>query len=166
MADNQQFTISRVVNAPLSLVWKMYSEAEHLAKWWGPKGSNIEIAAFDFRPGGIFHYSMGMPNGQRLWGKFMYREIEPQTKIVFVNAFSDEKGNVTRNPWAPTWPLEVFNTMTLAAKGNQTEIYLAGGPFNATEEERNTFLSAFDSMNAGFKGTFEQLDEYLASLQQ
>ncbi len=85
--QQEKFTLSRTFKAPRALVWKAFTEAEHLGKWWGPKGMAIHVATFDFRPGGQFHYSMTAPDGASMWGKFLYREIVPQERVVFVNCF-------------------------------------------------------------------------------
>jgi len=61
------------------------------------------VRGLDLRPGGLFHYSIQATNGPLMWGKFVYREVVPQERIVFVNSFSDENGGVTRNPWIAGW---------------------------------------------------------------
>ena len=58
----------------------------------------------DLRPGGTYHYGMRTPDGKEMWGRFVYREIIPPERIVFVNSFSDPEGGITRHPMAPTWP--------------------------------------------------------------
>lgn len=158
----QAFVITRVFDAPRALVWKAWSEAERLAQWWGPKGCAIGVSKLDFRPGGIFHYSMKMPSGQMMWGRFIYREIAAPEKIVFINSFSDEKGGLARAPFNPVWPLEVMNTLTFTEQGGKTVIALGGVPINATEDERNLFVAWRPSMQQGFGGTFDQLADYLA----
>ncbi len=55
------FKLSRTFDAPLSLVWEVYSRKEHLTKWWGPKGFEWVSGGLDFRPGGTFHYCMRSP---------------------------------------------------------------------------------------------------------
>ena len=155
------FKISRSFDAPLSLVWKAYSEREHLARWWGPTGFALEIARLDFRPGGVFHYAMRGAAGQLMWGKFHYREIVPMKKIVYTSSFADESGLTARAPFAGNFPLEVLNTVEFAEAAGRTTINLSGTPYNATEEERAFFLSMFPSMNQGFTGTLNQLEAYL-----
>ena len=157
-----EFVISREFDAPRDLVWEAFTEGERLAQWWGPKGFKIMVSKLDLRPGGIFHYCMQSPDGQEMWGKFVYREIVAPERIVFILSFSDDKGNTTRAPFSPTWPLEVLNTLTLSEHEDKTTLTLRGGPINATEEERKTFEAEFDSMRQGFTGTFDQLAEYLA----
>ena len=164
MANEKEFEIIRTFNAPLDLVWKVHTEEKHLAKWWGPKGLEMLSCKIDLRPGGLFHYGMKSPDGQTMWGKFVYREVVPKTKLVFVVSFSDEQAGFSRHPMAPNWPVEVLNTMTLSESNGKTTLTLTGHPINASEEENKMFYSAFDGMNQGFKGTFDQLEEYLSTL--
>jgi uncharacterized protein YndB with AHSA1/START domain len=156
------FVITRVFDAPRDLVWKAFTERERLIRWWGPKGFTMQAAKLDLRPGGVFHYSMRSPDGRDMWGKFVYREIVAPERLVFINSFSDAEGNLTRHPMSPTWPLEVLNTVTLSEHDRKTTLSLRGIPINATEEERKTFEAGHQSMQQGFKGTLDQLAEYLA----
>jgi uncharacterized protein YndB with AHSA1/START domain len=158
----REFSISRTFDAPRELVFKALTESERLVHWWGPKGFTMEISRLDLRPGGIWHYSMKSPDGFVMWGKFVYREIVAPEKLVFVNSFSDEEGNLTRHPLSPTWPIEVLNTLTLTEQDGKTTMTIRGGPINASAEEVRTFEGGFESMQKGFSGTFDQLDEYLA----
>jgi uncharacterized protein YndB with AHSA1/START domain len=164
MAKKNELVIIRVFEAPRELVFKAWTEAERLAQWWGPKGCKITVNKFDLRPGGIFHYSMNMPNGKEMWGIFNYREIVAPERIVFVNSFSDKDGNITRSPFTHInpWPLEILNVMTLTESDGKTTLTLKGSPINATDEEIQKFEATKKSMQQGFGGTFDQLDEYLA----
>lgn len=155
--------ITRIFNAPRELVFKMWTEAAHLVKWWGPKGFNIEVSKLNVEPGGEFLYCM-KGEGFEMWGKFAYIAVEPPKKMVFINSFSDKDGNITRAPFSATWPLEVMNTLTLTEENGKTTLVLKGGPHNATDEERKTFEEGIGSMNQGFGGTFDQLDEYLTTV--
>jgi uncharacterized protein YndB with AHSA1/START domain len=157
----EDFVITRTFDAPRDLVYKMYSDAEHLKKWWGPKGFGMKVAKLDFRPGGTFLYAMVTPDGQEVWGKFYYRFMMAPMMIQFIVSFSDEHGNPQRHFMNPKWPLEVLNTLTLEEKGRKTLLTLRGGPINATEEEHKIFAENFKGMQQGFKGTLDQLEEYL-----
>jgi uncharacterized protein YndB with AHSA1/START domain len=157
-----ELVIERTFDAPRELVFKAWTEPERLMYWWGPKGLTMRAATLDLRPGGVFHYSMRSPDGADMWGKFVYREIVPPERLVFINSFSDEAGNTVRAPFSATWPLEVLNTLTLSERDGRTTLRLQGGPYNATEAERESFDAAHESVRQGFAGTFDQLAEYLA----
>jgi len=132
----------------------------------GPKGLTMKVAKLDFRPGGRFHYSMLTPDGHEMWGLFVYHDISVPELIVFVNSFSDKDGNLTRAPFNPSWPLQVKNTLTLTEENGQTTLTLRGGPINASDDEIKIFSGSFDMMQQGFKGTFDQLEEYLAEVKK
>lgn len=130
-----EFVISRTFDAPRDLVFKVYSELEHLAKWWGLAGFTWLGGTLDFRPGGRFHYGMTSPDGQEMWGKFEYREIKAPERVVFINAFSNAAGDTVRAPFSADWPLEVLNVVTFSEAGGRATVTLRGGPFNATAAE-------------------------------
>ncbi|MGC1903036.1 MAG: SRPBCC family protein [Candidatus Acidiferrum sp.] len=154
--------ITWTFDAPRDLVFSMWSDANHLRRWWGPKGCTIGFCNMDFRPGGQLLYNLRKVDGTEMWGKFVYREILPPERIVFVNSFSDPKGNTTRAAFNAKWPLEVLNTLTLSEQFGLTRLTLLGVPLNATEEEWDVFENMLMSLHQGFSGTFEQLNEYLA----
>lgn len=163
-AAKGELLIIRVLNAPRELVFKTFTDPAHLEHWWGPKGLKTRVLKFDLRPGGIFHYSMESPDGNIMWGRFIYKEIVAPEKIIFINSFSDEQGNLVPVPFSKTWPKEMLNTWTLTEHAGKTTLTLRSIPINASAEEHNTFEEGFDSMRQGFGGTFDQLDEYLATL--
>ena len=165
MTDSQQtqeFVISRVLNAPRERVWKAWTQAAQLEKWWGPKGCTLRVAKLDVRPGGIFHYAMQFQPGKVMWGRFVYREVAAPERLAYVSSFSDENAGLTRAPFKETFPLEIYNTVTLAEQDGKTTLTLRGSPIDASEEERKTFLGMFESMRGGFGGTLDQLADYLA----
>jgi len=157
-----EFVFTRVVDAPRERVWKAWTEVEHLGRWWGPKGFAWVSATLDLRPGGVFHYCLRSPDGRDMWGKFVYREIVPPEKLVFVVSFTDEKGNAVRHPMSPTWPLHVLNTLTFSEQDRRTTLLMRAVPIDATESERKTFAGGFEAMRGGFGATLNQLAAYLA----
>jgi uncharacterized protein YndB with AHSA1/START domain len=161
--SNQDFVITRIFDAPRDLVWKAFTDPQHMKQWWGPKGFTVIASKMDLRPGGTYHYGMKAPDGSAMWGKFVYREVVPPERMVFINSFSDEAGGITRHPMAPTWPLEMLSTFTFEeAPGGKTKLTIRWSPHNATDEERKTFDAGHDSMRQGWGGTLEQLTAYLA----
>jgi uncharacterized protein YndB with AHSA1/START domain len=162
-ATGKDFVISRVLNAPRELVWKSFTEPERMKQWWGPKGVKVRASKMDLRVGGTYHYGMETPDGKVMWGKFVYREIVPPEKLVFINSFSDEAGGLTRHPMAPNWPIEMLSIFTFEdVGGGKTKFTVRWAPHNATEEERKTFDAGHASMTQGWSGTMEQLEAYLA----
>jgi uncharacterized protein YndB with AHSA1/START domain len=159
-----EFVITRVVDAPRSRVWKAWTDAKELKRWWGPKGFEVISTKVDLKPGGVFHYLLRSPNGQEMWGKFVYREIVPEERLVFISSFSDETAGVTRHPMAPDWPLKMLSIVTFAETGGKTTITVRWSPYEATQKERNTFEAGRDSMQGGWAGTFERLEAFLGTV--
>jgi uncharacterized protein YndB with AHSA1/START domain len=156
------FGLTRSFAAPRDLVWKAWSEAGQMQTWWGPKGCTIEVANFEFRPGGFFHYAMQFPDTPAMWGRFLYREIAEPERIVWLNSFSNEGCGITRAPFAQEVPLEIHNEVTLTEQDGKTLLALRSFPHGASEAEIGTFDGMFASMEQGFGGTFDQLSEHLA----
>jgi uncharacterized protein YndB with AHSA1/START domain len=155
---------TRVFHAPRALVFKMWTEAEHLMNWWGPKGFTMRVAQLDLRPGGVFHYGLVGPNGAEMWGRFVYLEVESPERLVYINSFSDEAGGIIRHPLSATWPLEVHNVLTFTEHAGKTTLTGRSVPHNATAEEHATFADAHGGMQRGMAGTMDQLERYLASV--
>jgi len=162
--SNKELVIKRVLNAPRELVFKTFTEAEHLAHWWGPKGMKLEVIKCDVKKDGRFHYKMITPEGHEMFGVFHYKEIMPPGKIVFTNGFADKDGNLIRAPFAANFPIEVLNTWTFDEENGKTLLTLRGIPYHATEEEEQFFEAMHPGMNQGFGGTFEQWENYLTSI--
>ena len=156
------FVLERTYDAPRELVWKALTEAERLAEWWGPKGVEIRVKTLDVRPGGAFHYCMVTPQGE-IWGKFVFREIDQPSRLVFTNGFADADGNFAPSPYhhLGAWPLEVLSIWTLDERDGKTTFTLRGRPHNATPEQEQAWADGFRSMQGGWTGTLDVLGEYL-----
>jgi uncharacterized protein YndB with AHSA1/START domain len=155
------FEITRVFDAPREQVWKAWTEAERLKRWWGPKGFTVHTCKVDLRPGGVFLYGMKSPDGADMWGKFVYRKIEAPKRLEFIVSFSDPKGGVTRHPSSPGWPREILSKVSFDEQGGKTKVTVQWSPHNATDEERKTFDEGRASMQQGWTGTLDQLSAYL-----
>ena len=158
----QPFIIAREFAVPRDKVWKSWTEAERLKQWWGPKGFTVKQLKLDLRPGGTMHYCLQMPDGNEMWGLFVYREIVRPEKLVFVNSFSDPKGGIGTHPMNPTWPRQMLTTVSFEEQGGKTKVTVHWVPLDgSTDLERKTFEEGRDSMKMGWSGTFEQFAAYL-----
>ena len=163
-AASEEFVTTRLFDAPRELVFDAWTQERHLKEWFGPKGCAIVDCKLDLRPGGFFHYGMRFMDGNVMWGKWIFKEIQRPEKIVLVSQFSDARGGLSRHPGSPNWPRETLSTTTFVDKGGKTELTLRWSPFNATDIERTTFAAGTASMEQGWGGTFKQLDDYLAKV--
>ena len=159
-----EFTIERAFNAPRDLMWKVWTDPEHLKQWFGPKGVKVVHSKNDLRVGGTYHYAMETPDGSVMWGKWVYREITPPERMVFVSSFSDPDGGVTRHPLSPEWPLEMLSTIEFVERDGKTVVVVRWTPINAGEAEWNAFRGGMPSMNQGWSGTFGRLEAYLGEV--
>jgi uncharacterized protein YndB with AHSA1/START domain len=162
----QEFVVTRAVKAPRLRVWRAFTEPEQLAHWWGPTGAAIRVLNFEFRPGGMFHYAMEFQPGHPIYGRFVYGLIKEPERLEYISAFSDAAGGLTRAPFPQlkdSFPLEIHNAVTFEEKDGQTVVTTRSRPINATPAETATFIGMFESMRGGFDGTFDKLDDYLAT---
>jgi uncharacterized protein YndB with AHSA1/START domain len=156
------FVISRVFKAPRELVFRAWTEREHLMQWFGPKGFTMFACNNELRPGGVMHYGLRGPNGNEMWGRWVYRDVVPPERLSFVTSFSDPGGGVTRAPFSDQWPLEVLSVIDFTEQDGRTTVTMRGRAINASEPELGMFESFFSSMQKGWSGTFDQLAEHLA----
>lgn len=159
-----QIKTTHTFNAPRELIFKALTESEHLKNWWGPKGWAFEVSKSDFSSGGVFHYSQKPADGNIMWVKFLYNEIIPPEKIIYTSFFSDEEGNTIRAPFDANWPMQTLNTITLTEDDGKTTLTMIVAPVSPTEEENKTFDESKEMAQAGYTGTFNQLEEYLTEI--
>ena len=89
--------IERTLDAAVELVWRMWTEEEHFAAWYGPTGAKIPVAQMDVRVGGrrLICMEMDTPNGpMQMWFTGEYREIVANERLVYTESMSDPEGNV------------------------------------------------------------------------
>ncbi len=162
---NQKFSATRTFKAPKTLVFQAFANEAALAQWWGPVAAPIDVITLDFKPGGIFHYRMkGM---QVNYGIFHYKEIVEPDRIVWVNSFANEHGEIIRPPFEGIdIPKEILNTITFTESDGITTLMLESEPIRASEKEIADFIAIRQGMEQGFGGTFDQLGAYLEAVQQ
>jgi uncharacterized protein YndB with AHSA1/START domain len=89
--------IERTLEAPADLVWRMWTEPEHFAAWYGPSGASIPVARMDVRVGGTRLVCMEAqtPSGpMRMWFTGEYTEVVANKRLVYTESMADENGNV------------------------------------------------------------------------
>jgi len=158
----RELVITRTFDAPRQLIFDAWTKPEHVVHWWGPQGFSTTIETMDVRPGGLLHYSSLMPNGQEIFGTFLYRELVAPERLVFLSGFADAKGNEARHPMMPDWPRQILNVVTLTERDGKTTLSMTGEPNEPTEAERVAFREALKYLTPGFSGTFDQLEAHLA----
>jgi len=80
---DRELIISRKLNAPVELVWEVWTKPEHIANWWGPNGFTNTITKMDVTPGGEWDLVMHGPDGTDYKNKSIFKEIVPFKRIVY-----------------------------------------------------------------------------------
>jgi uncharacterized protein YndB with AHSA1/START domain len=89
--------LERSFDAPVDLIWQMWTDPEHFKGWYGPQGATIPVAKMDVRVGGTRLVCMEMqtPNGpMQMWFTGQYREVVENERLVYTESMADENGNV------------------------------------------------------------------------
>jgi uncharacterized protein YndB with AHSA1/START domain len=82
----REIRISRVLNAPVSLVWEVWTDPEHIKNWWGPNGFTNTITRMDIEPNGEWDLIMHGPDGTDYKNKSIFREVIKEKKLVYEHA--------------------------------------------------------------------------------
>ena len=161
----EPFVIERTFKAPRALVWAAMSQADRLNQWMSPAGMKAGRNLMEFREGGIYHYEIVPPEGPSHWGRWIFRQIVDQEMIVCHVSFSDEGCGIIRHPMAPDWPLEMLSKTRFSDAEAGTQLRLELAALGSDPAQLNTFEAGRPSMTAGWGGTFEKLEAYLAQVQ-
>jgi len=106
-ANDRILTLKRSLSAPIKLVWEAWTQPEHIAKWWGPKGMKVKVEEHNFSVGGAWKYTMEMPDGNVFVTEGAYTEIvalerifssadfKPMTVGVEIQALFEANGDKT-----------------------------------------------------------------------
>jgi uncharacterized protein YndB with AHSA1/START domain len=80
---DREIVVSRILHGPAHVVFKAFTEARHLGRWWGPDGFSTTTHAFEFHPGGIWDFTMHGPDGTDYANWIEWLEISPPERLVF-----------------------------------------------------------------------------------
>lgn len=145
----RELTITRLFDAPRELVFKAWTEAEHLAQWWGPKGFTNPVCEFDARVGGVLRMHMRAPDGTIYPMKGEIRELVAPERLVFTSIATDAQGRHL---------LEGLTTVTFADEGGKTRLTLHAKAV-AVVEGAAVYLQGMD---AGWTQSIDKLQAFLA----
>ena len=107
-AEPEEIVSVRVIDAPREKVFKAFSDPTHLASWWGPSGFRNTFEDFDFRPGGIWRFTMHAADGTDYPNRSVFLDIQEPSRIVFehesphvfrMNISLRDEGGRTRLEW-------------------------------------------------------------------
>lgn len=163
LANDESFVINRSFPASIETLFEVWSNPRRFAQWLGPKGSTMRVLSGDVKVGDTLFYEMKTDGGGVMYGKIHYREVRPPYRLVYTQIFTDEKGNISRHPFAPTWPETMLTTVDFASEGeNETRVTVTWTIHGeATDAERAAFQKEKPGMTQGWGGSFDKLDEFL-----
>jgi len=148
--DSRVIVGSRVLDAPRELVWQVWSDPKHLARWWGPNGFSTTTSAFDQRPGGVWRFVMHGPDGRDYENRITFEEIVRPERIVYRHGGGDD-----------VEPVQFRTTITFEALGNRTKVTMHA--VFPTAEERARVIREYHA-DTGMVETMSRLADYVAEL--
>lgn len=157
-----ELVLARRFDAPIARMWDAWIEPEQFAQWLGPRGSTTHLIEADIRTGGKLRTRMETEHGTLLTA-FFYREVTKPHRIVWEHCFADEMGELVRPPFFKVWPLKLLASVSLEEAGSSsTLVTLRWEPIEASPEEVEAFVAALSGMDEGWRGSFDQLEAFLA----
>lgn len=165
LASDEPFVINRSFSASIETLFEVWTNPKLFSQWLPPTGFTQEILSGEIKVGSTVFYKMTNGSNMTMYGKISYLEIKRPNRLVYTQIFTDDKGNLSRHPFAPTWPAMMLTTVTFAEEGeNETRVTVNWTVHGeATALERETFQKAKSGMAQGWGGSFDKLDAYLLS---
>jgi uncharacterized protein YndB with AHSA1/START domain len=140
--EKNQIGIERILNAPISLVWKMWTEPEHIQHWWGPNGFRNTISKMEVKNNGEWKFVMHGADGTDYENFNLFKEVVFQKKIVIVH----------QGP--PYFDMQ----MTFENLGEKTKLTLIS---NFESEEALKEIMKEGIVNEGLKQNIDKLEAYI-----
>ena len=139
---DREIRITQIFNAPVELLWEVWTRPDHISKWWGPSGFTATIHEMELREEGSWNLTLHGPDGKNYPNRSVYRQIVPNEKIVFEHF----------NP-------HFFATIFFKASGTNTQIEWSM-VFDSAEQ-RDIVVKAHKA-DEGLHQNLEKLEQYLA----
>ena len=147
-AADRQIVTTRVLNAPRELVFKMWTDPEHIVQWWGPKGFTTTTYSMDVRPGGVWRFVMHGPDGTDYQNQITYLEIVKAERLVYKHGGGED-----------VEPVNFETTVTSEEQGGKTRLTMRSVfPSAAAREHVVKKYGAIE----GASQTMDRLEQHLA----
>ena len=151
---NLTLTAQRTFNASQHAVWKAYTTAEMLEKWFGPHPWYVTTVSMDFSVGGGYHYCMNGPEGEKMYALTKYTEIRPEEYYSSEDYFVDESGTIDEHMPAG---MKVENTFI--SDGDKTQLVSVTTFANPEAMQQMIEMGAQEGLGI----TLDQLDDLLTN---
>ena len=149
-SNPEPLVISRVFDAPRALVFRAWSSAEHIKRWFSPETYTVPEATVDFRPGGTCDICMRSPDGQDFWSRGHFIEVFPPERLVLTFTVGDVG--------APKFT--AHTTVTFEEVGAKTRMNVR----QAYEIYDPNFMAAVQGAPAGWRTTLDKLEAEVARM--
>lgn len=105
--EKREMRINALCNAPIDLIWKVWTMPKYIVNWWGPDGFTSTTQKMDFWTGGEWKLTLHGPDGTNFPNRSVYQEVIPFNKIVFehfnphfiTTVLFEDQGEKTRIDW-------------------------------------------------------------------
>jgi uncharacterized protein YndB with AHSA1/START domain len=151
-ADARTLTITARFDAPMLLVWQVWSDPRQLERWWGPPIYPATVTAHDLAPGGTVTYYMTGPHGDRHGGWFRVRAVDPPHTLELDAGFADADGNPI-----PDTATSVIHVALSELPGGATQMVITTAW--ASDEAMEQTLAT--GMESGMTAAVGQIDELI-----
>lgn len=143
----RQLVTTRLVAAPRDLVWEAWTRADHLDKWWGPRGFTTTTESMDFRVGGEWRFEMRHAEYGVYPNRVRYTEILSGERLAY-----DHDSGVENDPNGFT------NLVTFTTEGSGTRVTMTA----TLPSDEAVRVAKEHGATEGGKQTLERLSERLA----
>jgi uncharacterized protein YndB with AHSA1/START domain len=150
LPTDREIVLTRTFARPRALLFKAWTQPEHVRQWWGCDGSTLTLCEMDLRPGGAWRLRMRMPDGSEHPFHGVYQEIVPNERLVYTECYENPAVG------SPEW----LTTVTFEEAGGDTK--LTHSILHRTAEMRDGHLKS--GMEPGAVQTMNRLDRHSASM--
>ena len=161
MSDKLDLVLERTIDAPIDLVWKAYTDAEHLKRWFAPRPYEITECELDARPGGIFRIRMvgpdGFDTGHGTPGCVL--EVSESSKLVWTSALGPGYRPNEAGEGCDSFPMTAI--VTFEEVGNGKTAYKAVALHKSEADRERHEKMGF---HEGWGTVAGQLEEYARTL--
>ena len=146
---SHEITMSRTLDAPRELVFKVFTDPKLVPRFWGQRVSETIVDKMDVKFGGVWRYVMRNPDGAEYAFRGVYHLVEPNEKIVYTFEFEGLPGHIC------------LETVTFEEQNGKTTI--ADSTVFQSVEDRDGMLDS--GMEDGANEFWDQFEELLGELQ-
>ena len=148
LPSDQEIVLTREFDFPRDLVFEAFTKPEHIAQWWGPRGTTVPSCHMDFRPGGNWRFVSRDTDGNEFGFRGEIREVVPPERIVQTFEFEGMPGHVS------------VETLRLEDLGGRTRMTVTSR-FDSVMDRDGMLQSG---MEKGAAEAYDRLSEYLQTL--